>query len=301
MSFLSIGEAMVELSQAEGDLWRLGFAGDTLNTAWYARACLPADWQVAYFTRIGTDRMSDRLERFIAGAGIDTRGIARDPARTVGLYAIDLTDGERSFTYWRGQSAARHLAEDVGALERAIRDADCIYASGITLAILPDEGRRTLLRLMGEARRRGQITAFDPNIRPQLWDDRDTMRRWLTAAAAAASIALPSFDDERAVFGDSDPAACAARWQADGAGEVVVKNGGGPMALATDAGVRTLDQAPRRSPRDSTGAGDSFNGGYLAARLTAGTPEAAVARAHALAMVVIDHPGALVPPDRLPR
>ena len=39
-TFLSIGECMLELSQADGQLWRMGYAGDTLNTAWYVRAIL---------------------------------------------------------------------------------------------------------------------------------------------------------------------------------------------------------------------------------------------------------------------
>ena len=43
---LSIGEAMVELSEAgQPGHWRLGIAGDTLNTAWYLRRLLPADWR----------------------------------------------------------------------------------------------------------------------------------------------------------------------------------------------------------------------------------------------------------------
>ncbi|MBW8285647.1 MAG: sugar kinase, partial [Rhizobium sp.] len=109
--FLSIGEAMVELSQAEGGLWRMGFAGDTLNTAWYARACLSADWEVAYFTRLGHDPFSERMQEFLQDSAISTRFIERDPERTVGLYAIELHDGERSFSYWRGQSAARRLAD----------------------------------------------------------------------------------------------------------------------------------------------------------------------------------------------
>ena len=43
VSFASIGECMIELSAGKGDLWRMGFAGDTFNTAWYARAILPKE------------------------------------------------------------------------------------------------------------------------------------------------------------------------------------------------------------------------------------------------------------------
>ena len=52
---LSIGECMVELMQAEGGLMRKSFAGDTFNTAYYARQYLPSDWSVDYFSAIGVD------------------------------------------------------------------------------------------------------------------------------------------------------------------------------------------------------------------------------------------------------
>lgn len=292
--FLSIGEAMVEVSQAEGDLWRLGFAGDTLNTAWYARVALQDDWQVSYLTRLGNDPFSARMLQFLAQNRIATDHIARDAQRSVGLYAIELHEGERSFAYWRGQSAARGLADDPALLDRAFGQADAIYLSGITLAILPVAARSALIDRLVAARAEGKITAFDPNIRPALWEDPAVMRDTLTRAARGAGILLPSFDDEAAQFGDADMPACAARWRAAGASEVVVKNGGGPMFLQDKAGTRTVDVA-RATPVDSTGAGDSFNGGYLAARLQGQDMAAAAQAGHAMSLRVIAHRGALIP------
>lgn len=297
--FLAIGEAMVELSQAEGGLWRMGYAGDTLNTAWYVRACLPSDWRVSFFTRLGTDPFSERMLEFLGSNDIDTQFIARDAERTVGLYSIELHDGERSFSYWRGQSAARRLADDEAALEAAIDAAAVVYFSGITLAILEPDRRTALLRLVGKARTAGKLTVFDPNIRPRLWENVETMRACLSSAAASAAIALPSFDDEASVFGDADIEDCAARWLRNGAGEVVVKNGGGPIAVAAAEGAIGRMSFNSVKPVDSTGAGDSFNGGYLAARLGGASPEEAAAQGHAVAARVVRYPGALVPRDKL--
>ncbi|QIB33596.1 sugar kinase [Ancylobacter pratisalsi] len=298
--FLSIGEAMVELSQHEGALWRMGFAGDTLNTAWYMRACLDQDtvaggWRVAYFSRLGADPFSERMIRFLDANRIETGYIGRDPQRNVGLYSIELHEGERSFSYWRGQSAARLLADDEAALASAIAQADAVYFSGVTLAILAPDRRAFLLECVAQTRAAGKMTAFDPNLRPQLWESADAMREWLRRAAGVATIALPSFDDEATWFGDADILACARRWREDGAGEVVVKNGGGTLALLAGSGEIETQECTRVVPVDSTGAGDSFNGGYLAARLRGLAPSRAARCAHDLAMRVVGARGALLP------
>ncbi|MGY6411902.1 MAG: sugar kinase [Alkalilacustris sp.] len=294
---LSIGEAMVELSPAEApELWRLGIAGDTLNTAWYLRGLLGPDWRVGYLSRVGTGPFSRRMVDFLTAAGIGTAHVSRDPAREIGLYAIELTDGERSFSYWREASAARGLAADAGALEAALAEARLAYLSGITLAILPAQDRARLLDRLAAARGRGVRVVFDPNLRPRLWETPEAMRAGVEAAAPGADLVLPSFDDEAAQFGDADPAATVARYLDLGAAEVVVKNAGGPVRFgAADGTGGTVTGLERATPVDSTAAGDSFNAGYLAARLEGAGQEDAIRAGHALGRAVIGHRGALVP------
>lgn len=296
MRFLAIGECMVELSGAGEDLWRSGFAGDTLNTAWYARALLPQDWQVAYMTVLGSDPLSERMLGFLQAAGIETGWIGRHPTRVPGLYMITLTDGERSFTYWRDNSAARTLADDPVALAAALAAADVIYVSGITLGILAEPARAALLAALGQARQDGRRVVFDSNLRPRLWPSTEAMCAATTAAARLADIVLPSHDDEALYFGDASPEATAERYLALGAQEVLVKNGGAEMVLGL-AGqpLQRLPALERVTPVDTTGAGDSFNGGYLAARLTGAAPGAAARHGHAVAMQVVRHRGALMP------
>ncbi len=289
---LSVGEAMLELSPRAEDLWRMGVAGDTLNTAWYLRALLPAAWRVGYASRLGVDGFSNRIADFIAAAGIETAAISRDPARSCGLYAISLHNGERSFTYWRGQSAARHLADDAARLRADLAPARLIYLSGITLAILPPEGRVELLSQL-HARAPQVLVVFDPNIRPRLWQDIAEMQEVLTEAAATSDLVLPSFDDEAACFGDRTPEETLSRYLAAGVAEVVVKNGGGAILAGSGSGTASLLPTPL-TPVDTTGAGDSFNAGYLAARLTGAGLDAALQQASALAAKVILHSGALL-------
>ena len=293
---LSIGEAMLELSSAgQGDLWRLGIAGDTLNTAWYLHRLLRDEARVEYFTRVGTGEFSQKMLDFLAAEGIGADHIPRDPAREIGLYAISLKDGERSFSYWRDTSAAKLLGDDPAALDRALAGARIAYFSGISVAILSDRGRANLRDALARARTQGTMVVFDPNLRPRLWPDAAAMLAGIETAASGADLVLPSFDDEATHFGDVDAAATIRRYLDLGAGHVVVKNGGGPMHFGGSQGAGDLPELTPDTPVDTTAAGDSFNAGYLAAMLQGADCADAIHAGHRLSRQVIRHRGALVP------
>lgn len=297
MHFLSIGECMAELAPTETPgQFRLGYAGDTFNTAWYLRK-LGADVSVSYFTAVGTDALSTQMLDAMSDAGIDTGYIARIPKPTVGLYMISLTDGERSFTYWRENSAARRLADDRIALTRALADADLIYFSGITLAILDETGRATLLDVLKEVRAQGKTIAFDPNLRPRLWSSTEQMTRTIMQGAQVSDIVLPSFEDEASFFGDRDPAATATRYANAGAETVVVKNGPGAVHFLHGGQEGEITIPAVAAVVDTTAAGDSFNAGFLAG-LDRGRPLPDMIKAASrVAAQVIGGKGALVPID----
>jgi 2-dehydro-3-deoxygluconokinase len=167
--FVSVGECMIEMSGGEDGLYRLGYAGDTLNTAWYARSRLGTDWDVDYVTALGDDMYSEQMAEFFDENGIGIDYIQQVENRRPGLYMIHQADGDRHFTYWRGQSAAKFMAEDPEALYEAFEGADVAYFSGISLAILNPRARGTLMKAIHLAREGGARVAFDPNERPLLW------------------------------------------------------------------------------------------------------------------------------------
>ena len=289
---VAIGECMVELSAAGDGLLRQGFAGDTFNTAWYLRQMLPAAWAVDYLSAVGTDALSDQMLAFMQSAGIGTVHVARRDDATVGLYLISLQNGERSFTYWRDASAAKRLADDAAALAQGLAGAKLLLFSGITLAILSEPQRRVLLAAIAQARAAGAVVAFDPNMRERLWPDMQALQHWITAAARVSDIVLPSCDEETRVFGDADPQAVIARYRGLGVACVVVKNGGAAVE-AWDGAAHHFQPAPARVV-DSTAAGDSFNAGFLAARMQGADMAESLRAGAALAAQVIAAPGALV-------
>lgn len=297
---LAIGECMLELSAGDGGQFRKGYAGDTFNAAFYARKALPADWQVDYFTAVGTDRVSDEMLAFMEGNGVGTGFVTRIADRVPGLYMIHLDKGERSFSYWRSAAAAKLLARDRDALARALAASGIVIFSGITLAVLEGDDAEVLIEAIGKVRDSGRIVAFDPNIRPRLWPDPERMRRLITAGARASNLLLPSFDDEAAHFGDADVAATVARYRAAGVERIVVKNGGGAMTVAFDGTVSEAPAVPAAAIVDTTSAGDSFNGSFLAHYAVSGDPVAAASFAAGVAAIVIGRHGALVDHDLRP-
>ena len=82
-------------------------------------------------------------------------------------------------------------------------------------------------------------------------------------------------------------------------GEVVVKNGEQPALIAENGNQQPVPAVHVAAPVDTTGAGDSFNGGYLAARLAGHAPAEAVQRAHRVAAAVVQVRGALAPFETL--
>lgn len=287
-----VGEAMLELSQ-NGSGWRLAHGGDTLNTAIHlARGGL----DTAFLTALGTDPFSDELKVRWAAEGLDTSLILADPARNPGLYAITCDEaGERSFTYWRSDSAARRMFSCAGidAALAAAEHADLIVFSLISLAILPPEGREALLALARSVRRHGGLVAFDGNYRPRLWPDHQAARNARDQAIALASIGLPTLEDEAMLSGENDAAAVADHWGALGCGETVVKLGAEGCRLP---GGQIVAPPQALAPVDTSGAGDAFNAGYLGARIQGTTPDEAALAGHALAGWTIMRPGAI--PDR---
>ena len=285
------GEAMVEL-RPHGAGWHVGFGGDTLNVALHLARLFH---RVSYLTALGNDPFAVRMCADWTREGIDLSLVLTHPVRTTGLYAIETdTRGERHFSYWRGESAARELftCEGIEEAEDEAARADLLFFSLISLAILKGNGRERLLRLAERVRANGGKVAFDSNYRPRLWTSRDEAREWQARAAALADIGLPGIDDQRALGVGDDPFAVNEHWRELGCVEVVVKLGS-EGCLLPDGSV--VQPPSRLMPSDTSGAGYAFDAGYLAARIRGASAEDSAMAGQGLAGWTVMHRGAIPP------
>ena len=294
-SLLVIGECMMELT-GDGDSYDRAFAGDAYNCGVYAKR-RHEDIDVQILTAVGSDPISEAMvaqwDRDRIGHSLVMTSAAAHP----GIYAISADDdGERVFTYWRKDSAATELMSLMDeAAGRGIAQFNWIFFSGITLAILADEDKAAFLALMADLKEQGKTIAFDPNYRAVLWRDIDHATRWLTEAYQLTDIALPGLADHRDLFGHRKSEDVRTFLQDLQVGEIVLKadaagiygylRGRNPVHLATTT---------ERHPKDTTGAGDSFAGTYLAERLVGASMPDAIRSAINVASLVVRHPGAIV-------
>ena len=295
---LAIGEVMAEIRPAAEGGFVLGFAGDTYNTAVYAAREMRHPGNVGYVTRIGREPLSTALLEQAAAEGLDVGHIAVDDDRNIGIYAV-ATDahGERSFSYWRSQSAARRLfAVEETAL--FMPPAEIIYLSGITLAILTPAARSRLFDRLAELREtNGTKVAFDSNFRPALWEDPAIARASMDRMWDLTDIALPSMDDEMAISGVDAESAVIDRFAGRTWDGVAIKRGvRGPVSPFI-APADMPDFPPAEAVVDTTAAGDSFNAGYLAAFLNGAGEIDRMRAGHRLAARVVGSPGAIMPRD----
>lgn len=297
----AIGEVMVELSpfptaDSNGrEIMALSFAGDTYNTSVYmARLGVKTD----YVTQLGDDPYSAQIMQRMASENIGTGLIKQIPGRSPGLYIIrNRPDGEREFFYWRKEAPARELFNSQEAADQLCQrlvDCNCVYLSGITLAIIGEKSREYLYNSLDKLRHQNVIIAFDSNYRPRLWRDKFEAQQAMLAIMQYTDIALLTLDDEQLLWGDDTIEGCRERYSAYRLSELVLKRGADDAVIITPDREIRVPVPPVQGVIDTTGAGDTFNAGYLAGRIQKKSIEDSAKQGIRCAGIIIRHRGAII-------
>ncbi len=290
LDLLCVGEPLVELNQARPEEpWvLLGFGGDTSNCA---VAAARLGLKVGYLTRIGADAFGDFLLALWRREGIDHAAVIRDPTAPTGAYFVRHGPEGHSFSYLRQGSAASRLGpEDLP--EAYVRSTRILHASAISQAI-STSACDAVFCAFELARAAGALISYDTNYRARLWPV-PRARAIVREAASMADILLPGLEDMRALLDQDDPDAVVDRLL-----------GWGPKIVALTLGaegalIATRDRRVRLAPHpvqavDATGAGDAFDGAFLAEYLRTGDPFAAGRFANAAAALATTGFGAVAP------
>ncbi|WP_343842632.1 sugar kinase [Bowmanella denitrificans] len=291
-----LGECMVELREQDESTMGLSFAGDVYNSAVYMKRCFP-QLSVSMVTAIGRDRLSDKMLNRFKSESLETEFVFRHPSKVPGIYFIETDEsGERRFTYWRNDSAARKLVDFLSAeVIEQLTVADTFFFSGIPLAIFEQGAHTKFWQSLERLKAAGVKVVFDPNYRAQLWTSKEEAIRQFDKALRLSDIALPGVEDLTVLYGIQSAQDAVGFCQQYELEEVVVKNG--PHSVFTLVGNELLSHTitPVTKVVDTTSAGDAFNGVYLGARLSGRGIGESVQLAAKAAGTVIQHPGAIAP------
>lgn len=291
------GECMIEFKgQIFGDMTQY-FGGDTLNSAYYL-SCLGKGVSVNYVSALGNDGYSQAMLAAWQAEGINTDNVLIDEKRKPGIYMIQVDEqGERSFEYWRDQSAARFIFQhhDINRVITRLEDQDVFYFSGISIAILPDEDRIKFIELLQHLKSKGIKIAFDSNYRPALWKDLAETKQVYAKLLPFVDIALLTDDDEYTLWQENSPEQIITRTHQQGVELVLVKQGPVGCRYSINNGESNfVPTTPVTKVIDTTSAGDSFNAGFLSQYLNQASLTDACLYGHKIAAQVIQQQGAIV-------
>lgn len=210
--------------------------------------------KVAFAGCIGDDARGTSCVDALRKAGIDTRAVRRDPALATGITVSLSNEVDRALVTFPGSIAAL-AASDIG---------DALLASAGHLHVGSIYLQRTLrphLRdLFARAHGAGLTTSLDPGFDPAgRWDEGDD---W-PALLREVDVFLPN-RREACAIARVDDVETALRALGNGTTRIVIKCAGdGALTLDDGGAVLRVATRPSSGMRDSTGAGDSFDAGFL--------------------------------------
>lgn len=308
------GECMVELmassqtdstackekgsSQVLSKVMKQAFAGDVFNTAVYLKRTF-TEMNTQIVTAVGNDNFSLDMIQYFENENIGTDFVFKSDNKIPGLYAIQLDEsGERSFTYWRNDSAARKVMQHITDTEiAALSQGDMFFFSGISLAVVEKSARESFWAMLEKLKLAGVQIVFDPNYRARLWDNPEQAKEQFEQAFRFADVLLPGVDDFEQLYAITTSEGVYDFCKAYQFDELVIKNGEAGIFCYADEQVYHFPIKPVENVVDTTSAGDSFNGVYLGARIKGHNISSAVELASQAAGFVIQHHGAIVEPN----
>ena len=289
-----LGEPLIEFNrpkEGDGRTWLQGFGGDSQNVA---IAAARQGASTGYLTSVGQDWMGDAFLDLWKSEGVDASRVTRHPTAPTGVSFVTHSAAGHKFDYLRKNSAASLMTPQTLAADY-IAGTKVFHLSAIGQAI-SDSARETCDAAIEAARKAGVKVSYDTNLRLRLWE-LDVARTVIDATIARCDIALPSLDDSRQLTGLEDPEAIAAYYLGLGAPLVALKMGAEGSLIATREGQTRV--APHKVEAvDATGAGDTFDGAFLARLLAGDDPATAARYANVAAALSTTGYGAVTPMPR---
>ncbi|MBS4699150.1 aminoimidazole riboside kinase [Aeromonas media] len=250
-----MGDAVVDLIP-EGELHYLKCPGGAPANVAVGVARLGGE--SAFIGRVGADPFGRFMADTLAAEGVDIRHLTQDPAHRTSTVLVELDEeGERSFTFMVRPSADQFLEPaDLPRFEVGQWLLSC------SIALANEPVRSSCLQAMAAIKAAGGRVCFDPNLRPEVWGKPAEMLPQVSAAIALADVVKLSVEELQLLSGEDDLLAGLATLSGP-ALVLVTRGAAGVVARLEGELLEWVGQ--KVTPLDTTGAGDAFVAGLLAA------------------------------------
>ena len=216
--------------------------------------------KTAFIGKVGCDMHGDFLREVLNSRGICTEGLVRDPDVFTTLAFVELSEsGERSFSFARKPGADTCLRTE--ELNKTILKNTRVFHFG-SLSLTDEPARSATMAAVSLAKASGAMISYDPNYRPFLWKKKEDAKIFMRSVLPLVDIIKISEEETDLLTDARSPEEAAGILLDEGVSCAVVTLG--PRgALIRTRNVLEQVGAVDRPVVDTTGAGDSFWGGFL--------------------------------------
>lgn len=261
LDLIAIGECLVEFLECEDGRYEQSYAGDTLNTLFYASRL---GLKTGYVTAIGDDPYGDGIRRLLDREKIERTMCASDDGVN-GTYFVLGARGPKRYHFLRKHSAATRMLEhlDMPKLRAYVLKSKVLLLSLTSIGIQSERDRviHLLSRVAGEVK-----ICLDSNYRASVWADREDAQNWFEQALPYVSMLFVTDTDHEAIYGKESFVHAIKRYQSFGIDRLAYRMGD-KGSIIFDGKAQTVKAIEDLNVVDTTGAGDAYNAGFIYAMM----------------------------------
>lgn len=229
-----------------------------------ANVCVQASkfgHETIYLSKVGNDGFGDFLIETLKNEGVDTTYISKSNNHDTSLAFVSFKEeGEREFSFYRRNAADLYFT--IADFQNVKFNSGDILEFG-TVALKTKESKEVHDYLIGKAQNSNAIVAFDPNLRFNLWEDHDELREVTLKYLKDANIVKIGLDELEFVTGKNEEDSVKQVFENEKLSLLLVTYGSKGARLYLKNNEVYHNPGYKVEAVDTTGAGDSFFGGFL--------------------------------------
>ncbi len=223
--------------------------------------------KTAFIGKVGTDMHGTFLKEVLEEQHICTKGMVFDDNFFTTLAFVELSEsGERKFSFARKPGADTKLRLE--EIDKKLLEQTKVFHFG-SLSLTDEPCRTATMEAVKYAKEQGAIISYDPNYRELLWESKEQAIEQMRRPIPYVNVLKISDEETELMAGEADPMKASERLIEQGISIVVVTLGEQGAFIRTKEGYSIVPGFASKVV-DTTGAGDSFWGGFISRIVASG-------------------------------